>query len=135
MKSQPTVRLAVEADLSALVDLMRDFYAESNFPLDQGWAEEASAVPVGHAVLTVRYTMEHAALGGTIDDLFVRPSWRRHGVARALLSALVGEARDRGCRSLDVEVGEHNVAALALYRQFGLVPYEDGRMLLHRGLG
>ena len=38
-----TVRLATVADIDVLVDLMRDFYAESNFPLDAAWAAQSFA--------------------------------------------------------------------------------------------
>jgi hypothetical protein len=33
-----TVRLATLADVDILVELMREFYAESGFPLDSDWA-------------------------------------------------------------------------------------------------
>ena len=36
----------------------------------------------------------------------------------------------RGCKSLYVEVGTDNVAALALYSRLGLAPMQDGRLLL-----
>jgi ribosomal protein S18 acetylase RimI-like enzyme len=146
------VRLAARADVGTLVDLMREFYAEANYPLDQGWAEtsfsqllehaelgcvwlaECRGVVAGHAVLTVRYTMEHGALSGYIDDLFVKPKFRRQGVARALLSELFAECRRRRCKSMYVEVGERNVPAIELYRHFGLGPFHDGRVLLHGAL-
>lgn len=42
---------------------------------------------------------------------------------------VLGECRDRGCRSLQVEVGQDNAAALALYREFGLEVLRDGRVV------
>jgi len=143
-----TVRTAVAGDIEPLLRLMAAFYAEAGFPLDREWAAssftmllsrpewgslwlaEASGQPVGHAALTVRYTMEHGGLSGYIDDLFVEPSWRRQGVARALLKALFQACRERNCRSVLVETGSANAAALGLYGQFGLHPHRDGRLLL-----
>ncbi len=128
---------------------MRDFYAESEFALDPEWAKasfvrlledaglgcvwiaERDGVPAGHAVLTVRYTMEHGALSGYIDDLYVRPESRRRGIARSLVEKVVRECEQRNCKSLYVEVGEGNVPALDLYRDFGLVEFQDGRTLLN----
>lgn len=142
------VRRAGVADVSSLIELMRDFYAESGYPLDGRWAGSAFArligepglgcvwvagqeqPPVGYAVLTLRYTMEHGALSGYVDDLFVRPECRRRGVARALLSELIAECKGRGCKAVYVEVGEQNAPAMRLYRQLGLEPFEDGRVLL-----
>jgi ribosomal protein S18 acetylase RimI-like enzyme len=143
------VRRGARADVGTLVDLMREFYAESCFPLDQKWAEAAflqllqqpqlgcvwlaeyQGVAAGHAVLTLRYSMEHGALSGHIDDLFVKPEYRRQHVARALLSELFDECRRRSCKSMYVEVGNKNVPAVELYRQYGLAPFRDDRELLH----
>ncbi len=131
---------------------MSAFYAESNFRLDVDWAEaafrrlfedaalgcvwiaERSETPVGHVVLTLRYAMEHGALCGHIDDLYVKPESRRQGVARTLVSELVRECEKRNCKALFVEVGEENTPALRLYREFGIVPFEDGRTLLAGGI-
>lgn len=127
---------------------MHEFYAESSFPLDREWAarafsdlidhpalgavwliEEGGSV-VGHVVLSVRFAMEDGGLSGHIDDLFVRPAYRRRGAAAAGLDALVAECRRRGCRSIQVEVGPDNHAAQVLYRRYGLAPGEDRRQTL-----
>ncbi|MEO8313583.1 MAG: GNAT family N-acetyltransferase [Pseudomonadota bacterium] len=142
-----TVRRARQSDIEDLLTLMRDFYAESGFTLEATttadalqallsspalgriWIAYQGSVVIGHAVLTVRFTMEHEGLSGYIDDLFVRPLYRRSGVGRGLLKELVAEARVRGCKSLQVEVGQSNTAALALYKSFGLNVATDGRVL------
>lgn len=142
------VREATFADIPALVGLMAEFYAEASFTLDRPWAAAAFGALLeapasgtawlglvdgsvaGHVVLTVRFTMEHGGPSGWIDDLFVRPAWRRHGVARTLVDALVADARRRGCRSLHVEVGADNVPARALYARYGLEPGHDRRVFL-----
>ncbi|HEU5297838.1 MAG TPA: GNAT family N-acetyltransferase [Burkholderiaceae bacterium] len=132
---------------------MHEFYAESGYSLDRQWAASSflelltqpsigctwlayrEAEPVGHAVLILRYTMEHGGMGGYVDDLFVRARFRRHGAARAMLGELFAECGARGCRSVQVEAGRDNTAALRLYAEFGLVPHEDGRVLLAVPLG
>jgi ribosomal protein S18 acetylase RimI-like enzyme len=146
------IRQAGAADIPALVDLMEAFYAESSYPLDRDWAgksfETLLAQPalgaiwvadngrlLGHAVLTVRYAMEFGALAAAIDDLFVHASYRRQGVAHALLTALLDDCSARGCKSIHVEVGASNTGATALYGRFGLQPYQDDRITLHRELG
>ena len=143
-----TVRFATHADVPDLVVLMREFYAESPFPLDEEWAARAfvdllaepwrgavwlmeqDGALLGHVVLSVRHAMEFGGLSGYIDDLFVRPAHRRQGAARAGLDALFAECRRRGCRSIQVEVGPDNRAAMALYRSYGLAPGTDGRQCL-----
>ncbi|MGE3191375.1 MAG: N-acetyltransferase family protein [Vicinamibacterales bacterium] len=139
------VRRASTADVPTLVDLMGEFYAEAGFPLDRGWAaaafttllddESRGAVWVvdcdgeaaGHAVLSVRFAMEFGGLAGYIDDLFVRPPFRRRGAARAAVDALVAECRRRGCHALHVEVDPANEPAVRLYQAYGLAPPADGR--------
>jgi ribosomal protein S18 acetylase RimI-like enzyme len=59
---------------------------------------------------------------GTLVGLYVQPSFRRLGVARRLLNAVVGHAR--GCvMLLHATVTASNTAALALYRQAGFVRF------------
>ena len=65
---------------------------------------DSGNVAAGHAVLTFRYTMEHGALSGHIDDLFVKPEFRRQRIARALVSELFDECKRRRCKSIYVEV-------------------------------
>ena len=148
MTSVIGVRRATAADVGVLVELMREFYAEADFPLDSTWAGDAFAdlvadpslgavwiisvndAPVGHVVLTVRYAMEFGGLIGYIDDLFVRKVHRRQGAATAGLDALVAECKRRGCKSIHVEVGPGNIAAIGLYGRFGLAPGTDERVQL-----
>jgi ribosomal protein S18 acetylase RimI-like enzyme len=139
---------ATAADIESLLNLMHDFYAEAGFPLNRTstsvalksllaspslgciWLAKSNDVPVGHTVLTVRFTMEHEGLSGYIDDLYVQPQHRRLGVGVGLLQELVAECRARGCKSLQVEVGQENTTALSLYGRFGLHATADGRVLV-----
>ena len=49
----------------------------------------------------------------------VRPVYRRRGVARRLLAAIIDRAREAGARTLFLEVGADNPAARALYEAAG----------------
>lgn len=60
-----------------------------------------------------------------ILTLAVEPRTRRQGVATALLTKALAEARRRGARSVLLEVSVNNAAARALYRRAGFV--EVGR--------
>lgn len=143
-----TVRSATAADIPILVELMREFYAEAGYALDEGWAGASflalleddalgrvwvaycDSQPAGYAVLTVRFAMEYGGLDGFIDDLFIRPGSRGKGLGRAALDALVAECGRRGVLALHVEVGRDNGVAQTLYRSYGLKPYDDGRQVL-----
>lgn len=141
-------RNATLDDIPLLVDLMQEFYAEANYPLDRHWAAASfsallhddslgtafiifhDAEPAGYIVLTLRFSMEYGGLDAFIDDLFIRSSRRRRGLGRELLNAFFDECRRRKVLAVHVEVGHDNVAAQALYRSYGLETYKDGRQML-----
>lgn len=54
-----------------------------------------------------------------LNDLFVADTARRQGVARALLDAASGFAREQGAAGLMLETGRDNGPARALYRAAG----------------
>lgn len=148
MTANAVVRRAAQSDIGTLVGLMREFYSESGHVLDHRsaeaafsqlftnpdlgcvWLAEQQGAALGHVVLTLHYIMEHSGFSGYIDDLFVRPEFRRQGVARALLTQLWIECERRDCKSVYVEVGGDNSPAIALYRQLGLQQLQDGRVML-----
>lgn len=82
-------------------------------------AEGADGTLLGYAVL---YSVLDE---GNLDNLAVARSFRRQGVADALLSALAGLCRERGIVRLMLEVRASNAPALALYRKYGFA--EVGR--------
>ena len=143
-----TTRHATTGDLPLLVDLMQEFYAESAFDLESRWASDSfitllssaskgavwiafyDAEPAGYVVLTIRHNMEYGGDDGFIDDLYVRPNYRRKGLGRAATRALLEECERRNVLALHVEAGRNNVAAQALYRSFGLYVLDDARQLL-----
>jgi ribosomal protein S18 acetylase RimI-like enzyme len=140
------VRVADEDDIAALVELMADFYAESDYVLDpeaavasfsrlqadpglgQVWLVEDDGQPAGYIVLTVGFSMEYGGLRGFVDDLYVRPVFRRRGLATAALAELRRECVRREVRAVDVEAGPDNEAALEVYRRAGFT--DTGRLLL-----
>ena len=76
-------------------------------------------LPVGHA---------HIAWSGThlglpeVQDVFVLPEKRRHGIATQLTHAAEEHARERGWSSISLSVSEQgNAAASLLYAKLGYV--------------
>lgn len=56
---------------------------------------------------------------GDIQTIAVAPHARRRGLGRALMVALLSEARDRGAREVFLEVRADNPGAQTLYRELG----------------
>ena len=135
---EPMLREATLEDSPALVEMMEEFYVESNYSLDHSeataafqtlcqqpqygviWLAYDGTEVVGYVILTIRFAMEFGGLDGSIDDLYIRPSARRKGFANKLLQSLLIECDDRDLKALHVEVSPDNEAAQVLYQNFGL---------------
>jgi ribosomal protein S18 acetylase RimI-like enzyme len=55
-------------------------------------------------------------------DLFVTPTHRRQGAARALLEAAEQTAREEGCAYIVLDTAANNEPAKTLYRGYGYAP-------------
>ena len=61
---------------------------------------------------------------GTVGRMYVAPAYRRLGLARRLLEAVLGYARNvDGLEQLNLIVDSRNAAAQRLYEAFGFVPF------------
>ena len=56
---------------------------------------------------------------GHVTNIAVDPAFHRHRIGMRLLLALVEAARDRGVKSMTLEVRRANAGAQAMYRKFG----------------
>ena len=59
---------------------------------------------------------------GYITNIAVSPDFRRQGIAKALIEALLAKARENGLAFVTLEVRESNAAARALYAGAGFQP-------------
>jgi GNAT superfamily N-acetyltransferase len=60
-----------------------------------------------------------------LEDLFVRPAYRGHGVGRALLAELARIAIARGCGRMEWWVLDWNAPAIEFYRRLGARPMDE----------
>ncbi|HYQ01830.1 MAG TPA: GNAT family N-acetyltransferase [Polyangiaceae bacterium] len=85
-------------------------------------ADTSSGV-IGYALLRLRNTPDLSYVVprrlAVVEDIVVDRDFRRRGVAALLLAECEREARDRGATSVELQVWEHNQAALELYAHFG----------------
>ncbi len=87
---------------------------------------------VGFLSMSVFFSIGHAGEVGWIEELFVRPDYRKKELGSRLLNLALEWARGRGLRTLEVEVGaEHETdAANKLYFQRGFVRVQRARLSL-----
>ena len=81
--------------------------------------------PAGFALFFHNYSTWLGKRGIYLEDLFVRPAARKHGVGFALLRALARIALDRDCGRLDWSVLTWNELAISFYRQIGAKSMDD----------
>lgn len=60
-----------------------------------------------------------------LEDLFVRPRFRGHGIGKALLTKVAAVAVERGCARFFWHVLDWNTPALDFYQSLGAVPLSD----------
>lgn len=73
----------------------------------------------GLAVLRFRRSIWTAGLECYLAELYVVPGRRRRGLGRALMLAAMDVARERGADYMDLNTGEQDLAARALYESLG----------------
>jgi GNAT superfamily N-acetyltransferase len=81
--------------------------------------------PAGFALFFHNYSTWLGKRGIYLEDLFVRPAARKHGVGFALLRALARTALDRDCGRIDWSVLTWNELAISFYKQIGAKPMDD----------
>jgi len=75
--------------------------------------------PAGFALYFHNYSTWLGKRGIYLEDLFVKPPFRKHGVGFALLRELARIAIDRDCGRVDWAVLNWNDLAISFYKQIG----------------
>lgn len=82
---------------------------------------EVAGEAAGFALFFHNFSTWEGRKGLYVEDLYVRPAARRHGVGRRLLAACAAIARQRGCARLDLAVLDWNPAR-GFYQRLGFTP-------------
>ncbi len=135
-------RVATEADLEAVIAMMRCYYAEEGYTFVESasrqavmelisdekigrlWVAEDSDGMVGYVAVTVGYSLEYQGRDAFVDELFIAARGRGKGLGREALAMAESYCRLRGVRALHLEVEHHKEAALELYRNTGFEDHE-----------
>jgi len=86
---------------------------------------EVAGAPVGFALFFQSYSTFLAKPGLYLEDLFVRPAARGHGVGRALMSALARLCVQRDYGRFEWSVLDWNKPALDFYAVLGAKPESE----------
>lgn len=138
------IRRAKIADVNLILELIREL-AEYEKLLDQvkvtseqlqltlfserPAAEILIAEYQGHAVGFALFFHNYSTFLGQrgiyLEDLYIKPQFRRQGFGRQLLSYLAKLAVERNCGRFEWSVLDWNSDALDFYRQLGAKPMSD----------
>ena len=143
------IRPATRADAATITDLVReladyekllheararpeDFLREldSPNPVIHVLMAEWKGEPAGFALYFFNFSTFVGRQGLYLEDLFVRPALRAHGIGRALLRALARVATERNCGRMEWAVLDWNEPALRFYKSLGARPMTE--WIVHR---
>lgn len=88
---------------------------------------DAELVHVAQAANGALVGLAHCRHDAVVQDLAVRPGWRRRGIGEALILRAFEAARNRYHDHLDVKVPRGDPAAMRLCRRLGMVALPERR--------
>ena len=98
-------------------DLVRDGFGEQ--PKFRAVLAQWDGEPVGYAVFFEFYSSFQGRAGLFLDDLFVRPSFRKRGIGKSLLAHVAGIAFKEKYFCMRWEVLDWNKPAIDFYNNLG----------------
>ena len=144
MSEAITIRPAAVGDVGVILQFIRDLakyeHLEHEVVATEGMLREAlfggrpyaevvlaclNGEPVGFALFFHNFSTFLGRAGIYLEDLYVRPEARGHGVGRCLLTWLAATAVSRGCGRLEWAVLDWNEPSIRFYRNLGAVALDD----------
>jgi GNAT superfamily N-acetyltransferase len=141
------IRPAEEKDIDAIFELIRGLAAyekltdrvtgntellRSHLFSERSYAEviiaELEVQTIGFALFFHTYSTFLTQPGLYLEDVFVRPEYRRQGVGKALITSVVKIAHERGCGRLEWSVLDWNQNAIEFYQSLGATVLPDWKI-------
>jgi GNAT superfamily N-acetyltransferase len=97
-------------------------------PAAEALVAEAGGAVVAFALYFTNFSTFLALPGLYLEDLYVRPAYRGHGIGEALLKRLGALAVERGCGRFEWSVLDWNEHAIRFYRRMGATVMPDWRI-------
>lgn len=98
-------------------------------PFGAAYVFGPSRAPSGYVIITFGWSTEMGGLSACVNEIWVRPSIRGHGIATEVLNALAPELRDAGVRIITLQADRTG----GLFARTGFAPL-TGVMQLARVL-
>ena len=109
-------------------DLARDGFGPS--PKFRAVIAQWDGEPVGYAVFFDFYSTFQGRAGLFLDDIFVRPAFRKHGIGTALIKHVAGIAWREKYFCMRWEVLDWNNQAIDFYNNLGAAFLEEWKLVM-----
>ena len=120
-------------DISTITQMMQDFYAIDNYPIDvevaknlfqefisnehlgKSWLIYTENEIVGYIILTFIFSFEYGGKIAFVDELFIKENARGKGIGKEAIQFIQTEVTKLSLKLLYLEVEPHNENAQKLY--------------------
>ena len=120
-------------DISTITQMMQDFYAIDNYPMDvevaknlfqefisnehlgKSWLIYSENEIVGYIILTFIFSFEYGGKIAFVDELFIKETARGKGIGKEAIQFIQKEVPKLSLKLLYLEVEPHNENAQKLY--------------------
>jgi ribosomal protein S18 acetylase RimI-like enzyme len=121
------------SDISIITQMMQDFYAIDNYPMDvevaktlfqefisnehlgKSWLMYSENEIVGYIILTFIFSFEYGGKIAFVDELFIKETARGKGIGKEAIQFIQREVPKLSLKLLYLEVEPHNENAQKLY--------------------
>ena len=91
-----------------------------NLSQGQAWLLETHHnQPIGYAILTYNFDLEYGGVEGMLTDLYVEKRFRQKGVGSLAIYEIEDFCRERGIRTIELQIQHHNKSAKTFYDKTG----------------
>jgi GNAT superfamily N-acetyltransferase len=138
MNAEYRIEIGALADVPQIVALMKQYWSFeglagfesarvsallgqllSQTHLGRVWVAREGARSFGYLITVFVFSFEYQGLVAEIDELFVLPEARRHGIGTALLDFAEASLAHAGCTSMQLQLAAGNRAAHSFYHRRG----------------
>ncbi|NGY36218.1 GNAT family N-acetyltransferase [Flavobacterium sp. XN-5] len=125
------------SDIDTIVDLMQQFYAIDNYPIDikiskslfieflaneeigNAWLILSENEIIGYVILTYIFSFEYQGKIAFLDELYLTEKARGKGVGSKTIAFVIEESKKKELKLIYLEIENHNQNAQKLYLASG----------------
>lgn len=134
-------------DIDTLLNLMADFYAIDNYPINtvitrknfdlfiskpdlgQCFIIEHNGKPAGYLLLAYMFMFEFGGQIAFLDELYIDPNFQGNGLGKIAVEFAQQYAKEIDLKILYLEVELHNQRAIQLYKKHDFKPHHRNLMI------